>query len=106
MNGLVNRKAVVREKVINAVALLVLVLIGLLALIGPAGFLAWGEQSAQLEAHQERITALEKEREVLRNRVDLLDPDNVDEDYADELVRRDLGVAHKDDVVVELGDDN
>lgn len=102
MNGLVNRREVVRGKLINAVALVLLVVLGLLAFVGPAGFLAWGEQANQLDAHEERIASLEEEREVLENRVDLLDPENVDEDYASELVRRDLGVAHQDDVVVEL----
>ena len=106
MNAPVNKKTVVREKVVNAAALLVLILIGLLALIGPSGLLAWSDQSTQLDEHRERIAELEEEREVLKNRVELLDPNNVDEDLADELVRRDLGVAHQDDVVVELGEND
>ncbi|MDE1466660.1 FtsB family cell division protein [Aurantiacibacter sp. D1-12] len=105
MNRPINKKDAVREKVVNAAALLVLILIGLLALIGPSGLLAWSDQSSQLEAHKERIAELEEERAVLENRVDLLDPDNVDEDLADELVRRDLGVAHPDDLVVELDEE-
>ena len=106
MSAPVNKKTVVREKVVNAAALLVLILIGLLALIGPSGLLAWSDQSTQLDEHRERIAELEEEREVLKNRVELLDPNNVDEDLADELVRRDLGVAHQDDVVVELGEND
>ena len=104
MNDLRNRREVVRERVVNALALLALILIGMLALMGPAGLLAWRENAATLEAHQERITALEEERAVLANRVDLLDPDNVDPDLSSELVRRDLGVAHKDEVVVDLSE--
>ncbi len=106
MNGSINKRDVVREKVVNAAALLVLILIGLLALIGPSGLLAWSDQSSQLQEHNARISELEEERAVLENRVDLLDPNNVDEDLADELVRRDLGVAHKDDIVVELNADD
>lgn len=102
MNTMVNRRDAVREKIGNAIALLVLILIGLLALMGPSGLLAWGDQAAQLEEHQARIAMLEEERAVLANRLKLLDADNVDPDLASELVRRDLNVAHKDEFVVEL----
>lgn len=102
MNKPQNKREAVREKVGNAMALLVLILIGMLALMGPSGLLAWGDNASKLEAHEERIAQLQEERAVLENRVDLLDPDNVDPDYASELVRRDLNVAHQDDHVVEL----
>jgi cell division protein FtsB len=102
MNTLVNQRNAVREKIGNAVALFVLVLIALLALIGPSGVLAWSDHAGQLEEYESRIGQLEEERAVLQNRVDLLDPDNVDPDLASELVRRDLNVAHEDEFVVEL----
>ena len=102
MNTSNTKRELVRERVVNAGALLVLILIGLLALIGPSGLLAWSDQANQLEEHQKRIAQLEEERAVLENRVDLLNPDNVNQDFADELVRRDLGVVHEDDVVVNL----
>ncbi|RJY08538.1 FtsB family cell division protein [Aurantiacibacter aquimixticola] len=102
MNGIVTRRDVVRERVGNAAALLVLILIAMLALIGPNGLLAWSDQSAQLDAHHARIAALQEERAVLENRVALLDPDSVDPDLATELVRRDLNVVHRDEVIVEL----
>ncbi len=104
MNDLRNKREVVRERVGNALALLLLILIGMLAFMGPSGLLAWGDNAAKLDAHEERIAALEEERAVLANRVDLLDPENVDPDLSSELVRRDLGVAHQDEVVVDLGD--
>ncbi len=102
MNALVHRKEIVRERIVNAVALLVLMLIGGLALIGPSGVLAWGEQSARLEEHEARIAALQERKDELANRVELLDPENVDPDYASELVRGNMGVAHPDEYVVEL----
>lgn len=102
MNALVHRRQVVRERIVNAAALLVLMLIGGLALIGPSGVLAWGEHSSRLEEHRTRIATLQEERNELQNRVDLLDPDNVDPDLASELVRGNLGVAHPDEYVVEL----
>ena len=102
MNTIRSRRDVVRERVGNAIALLVLILIGIMALIGPSGLLAWSDHAAELEAHEQRIALLHEERNVLRNRVELLDPDHVDSDLADELVRRDLNVAHEDEYVFDL----
>lgn len=96
------KREMVREKLGNAVALLVLIMILLLAFVGPNGFLSWRENASQLEAHHARIAILQDERAVLENRVALLDPNNADPDLADELVRKNLGVAHQDEVIVEL----
>ena len=86
----------------NSIALLVLMLIGGMALIGPSGILAWGEQNSRLSDHEQRIALLQERRDELQNRVNLLDPNNVDTDFASELVRGNLNVAHPDDYVVEL----
>ncbi|WP_233548184.1 FtsB family cell division protein [Aurantiacibacter zhengii] len=102
MNALVHRKQIVRERMVNAIALLVLMLIGGLALIGPSGVLAWGENAARLGEHKQRIALLEERKAELANRVALLDPNNVDPDYAAELVRGNLNVIHPDEYVVEL----
>lgn len=96
------RRDIVRERVGNAAALLVLMLIGGLALIGPSGVLAWGEQASRLDDHEARIAELQEKRAELQNRVELLDPNNVDPDFASELVRGNLNVAHPDEYVVEL----
>ncbi|WP_338245028.1 FtsB family cell division protein [Aurantiacibacter hainanensis] len=96
------RRDIVRERIGNAAALLVLMLIGGLALIGPSGVLAWGEQASRLDEHEKRIAALQETRAELENRVELLDPENVDPDFASELVRGNLNVAHPDEYVVEL----
>ena len=42
------------------------------------------------------------QRETLEHRVALLSPNHVDPDYADELVRRHLGLAHPDEDVIML----
>ena len=65
----------------NAAALLVLMLIGGLALIGPSGLLSWGEQASRLDEHEVRIAALHERKAELENRVTLLDPNNVDPFY-------------------------
>ncbi|QZH74700.1 MAG: septum formation initiator family protein [Erythrobacter sp.] len=102
MNIRVTRREAVREKLVNGLALLVLVLIALLALMGPSGLLAWTDHAAKLEQYHARIATLEEERAVLANRVDLLHPDHVDPDLASELARRDLNVAHKDEFIYDL----
>lgn len=102
MNAIAPRRDIVRERIVNSIALLVLMLIGGMALIGPSGILAWGEQNSRLSDHEQRITMLQERRDELQNRVNLLDPNNVDTDFASELVRGNLNVAHPDDYVVEL----
>ena len=83
-------------------ALALLLLLGGLALMGPYGVLSWGENKAQLEKRQHRIAALTAERDELRNRVELLDPEHVDPDMASELVRKDLNVARPDEYLIQL----
>lgn len=97
-----NAPSTKREKQTAILALAWLLLLGALGLFGPYGLLSWGEKAVQLEDREARIAALREEQAVLSNRVDLLDPDNVDPDLATELVRRDLNVAHRDEYVVEL----
>ncbi len=102
MNLIATKDQMRRERAVNATALLVLCAIGGLAVFGPAGIIAWSENTAKLEAHEQRIALLQKERATLENRKDLLDPDNVDPDLATELVRGGLNVAHPDEYVVNL----
>jgi cell division protein FtsB len=40
---------------------------------------------------------------VLKNRVALLNPDHANPDMVDEMVRKELNVAHPDEVIVPLG---
>ncbi|MGB3797576.1 MAG: septum formation initiator family protein, partial [Alteraurantiacibacter sp.] len=67
-----------------------------------SGLLSWGEQASRLSDHETRIAALQERRAELENRVALLDPNNVDPDFASELVRGNLNVVHPDEYVVEL----
>jgi len=83
-------------------ALAVLLVLGGMALAGPYGILSWGENKALLEKRQQQIATLTAERDELKNRVALLDPNNVDPDMASELVRKDLNVARPDEYVIQL----
>jgi len=47
-------------------------------------------------------TNLREQRETLEHRVALLSPNHVDPDYADELVRRHLGLVHPDEDIIML----
>ena len=102
MNGVAARNEIVREKLVRFGALAVLLLLGGLALAGPYGLLAWGENVALLDKREHRIAELKADREELQNLVERLNPDHVDPDLATELMRRNLNVAHPDEYVLEL----
>jgi cell division protein FtsB len=103
VNGhLVTQREIARERVTRFAALGVLLVLGALALIGPYGVLAWGENTALLERREARIAELQAERDRLENLVERLDPNHVDPDLATELVRKNLNVAHPDEYVIEL----
>src|SRR3954453_3604996 len=90
-------RAIIREKFSQFGALGYLLLLGGLALAGPYGVLSWGESKRALEDRQHRIALLAHQRDELRNRVALLNPNSVDPDLSAELVRRDLNVARPDE---------
>ena len=102
MTRTVKTPGILRTRMGQGLALVYLLLLGGLALVGPSGVLAWGEKLSKLEQHNAKIASLSTERDVLKNRVSLLDPDKVDPDLAGELVRKNLNVAHPDEVVIEL----
>lgn len=68
---------------------------GLFALEGIA------QERTTLEARNGKLKA---ERARLAHDIALLDPNGADPDYADELIRRQLGVVRPDEVVVPLAD--
>lgn len=85
-----------------AIAVLLLLFFAGYAVLGPSGVLAWGDYSRQLHNARAQLARVEGQRRELKNRVDLLDPRRVDPDLSDELIRRQLGVVHRNEVVVPL----
>ncbi len=83
-----------------AMAILLLLLFMGYAVFGPSGILAWGDYSRQLAQRRIELTLIQKHEAAIANRVKLLDPRNVDPDLADEMVRKELGVTHPDEVVL------
>nr|WP_082745983.1 septum formation initiator family protein [Sphingomonas sp. CCH5-D11] len=72
------------------------------AVLGANGLLAFGDYKRQVAKRELYYAALDHKREKLRNRVALLDPRHANPDMVDELVRRELNVAHPDEVIVPL----
>jgi len=85
-----------------ATAMLVIAFFGGYALIGPNGVLAWGDYNRMLHKRQAELAVLKKERAAIANRVALLDPKKANPDMVDELIRKELGVAHPDEVIIPL----
>ncbi len=91
-----------RDKLTRRVSVGVLLTLGVLALAGPSGVMAWADNLSQLDQREAQIARLEAQRDELRNRVALLDPDHADPDLVGELLRKNLNVTHPDDVVIVL----
>jgi cell division protein FtsB len=91
-----------KRAALPAFCLLVILYFGVHALFGASGFLALDDirqSRAQLEGEQAR---LEKQKALLARDIALLDPRGADPDFADELVRRHLGVIRPDELIVPL----
>ena len=91
-----------RERLTQGLALAALLAMGAWVLIGPSGLLAWSENNRLLAERQKELAQLQAERNVLKNRVALLNPTSVDPDMAGELLRANLNVVHPDEVVLIL----
>lgn len=85
-----------------AVGLTLMAFFGVYAVLGPNGLLAYGDYKRQLTKREVDFQTLDKRRAVLRNRVALLNPDHANPDMVDEMVRKQLNVAHPDEVIVPL----
>jgi cell division protein FtsB len=72
------------------------------AVLGSNGILALGDYKRQIAQREKQYDALDQKRAMLKNRVGLLDPRHANPDMVDELVRKELNVAHPDEVIVPL----
>lgn len=93
-----------REQWTQGLALCVLLVLGGLAIAGPSGLLAWSEHLQLLDQRQAQIAEMTERRDILQNRVALLNPDRADPDLVGELLREKLNVAHPDEVLITLDD--
>lgn len=72
------------------------------AVIGPSGLIALSDHRAALDQRKAELAALQEKHDSLKNRVRLLDPNNIDPDLGGELIRKELGVAAPDEIVIPL----
>ncbi len=86
----------------RALAIMIVGVLAGYALFGANGVLAWGDYSERLEVRQAELVRLDQEKSRLANRVALLNPKSANPDMVDELVRRDLGLAQPDEVIIPL----
>jgi cell division protein FtsB len=91
-----------RSAIWPAFALTIIAFFGGYALLGSNGVLAWGDYSQKYETRKGQLAAIQKQRDELANRVALLDPRHANPDMVDELVRKDLGLAHPDEVIIPM----
>lgn len=93
-----------KAKASQHAALAALLVMGGIAIAGPSGLLAWSENLRVLDQRKAQLAALEKDRDALANKVELLDRDRADPDMVGELLRSQLNVVHPDEVVIKLED--
>ena len=91
-----------RQGRVQTFALLALLLMGGFAIAGPSGLLAWSENLRLRDQRQAQLAELTAERDMLRNKVELLDPESADPDMVGELLRSQLNVVHPDEVMIRL----
>ncbi len=91
-----------KERMTQGIALSALLLLGGLAIAGPSGLLAWGENLRLLDQRKAEIARLQHQRDELKLQVNALDPNHADPDLVGELIRKNLNVVHPDEVVITL----
>ena len=91
---------VFRRAAFPALALGIMAFFGIYAVVGSNGALAYGDYQRLLAKRQTELAQLKQKQAVLTNRVQLLDPNKVDPDMADELTRKQLNVVNPNEVVL------
>lgn len=95
-----NKPKLAKEQVTQALGICCLAAMAGWVLVGPSGLLAWSENNRLLGERHKELAQLRVERDELKNRVALLNPQQVDPDMAGQLLRSNLNVVHPDEVVL------
>lgn len=104
MPGVRNPFALMRRAALPALGVLVIANFLGYAVLGDNGVLSWGDYRRLKAERSVQLTQLETEKARLAHRAGLLNPRNVDPDFAEELVRRELGLVRPDEVVIPIDD--
>ncbi|WP_118857108.1 FtsB family cell division protein [Sphingomonas mesophila] len=102
MGGAGKSLGLIRRAALPALALIIVGTFGGHAIAGPNGLLAWGGYNRDLTERRAELARLEAERDALRHRSALLNPNKADPDLGEELIRRDLGLVRPDEVIIPL----
>lgn len=97
-----NVAQLLRKAAAPASALMIIGFFGGYALFGSNGVLALGDYRQNLARQQAELTRLETQKKIIANRVALLDPKKANPDMVDELIRKELGLAHPDEIIIPL----
>ena len=92
----------VRRAAVPAMVLLIVANFMVYASIGPNGILRLADYRILRTERKAELALLATERARLANQIILLDPRAVDADFADELIRRDLGLVRPDEVIIPI----
>lgn len=92
----------IRRAALPALCILIMGYFAFHAVSGNTGLLAWQGYKIQRTLAEQQAATVRADKLALARQVALLDPAHVDPDYADELVRRNLGVVRPDEVIVPL----
>ena len=102
MGGASKSLGLIRRAALPALALIIVGTFGGHAVAGPNGLLAWGGYNRDLQERRSELAKLQAERDALRHRSALLNPNKADPDLGEELIRRDLGLVRSDEVIIPL----
>jgi cell division protein FtsB len=84
----------------QALAAVLLLAMGGVAVAGPSGIVTWSDSQRLIEQRQAEIDQLTADRDALKNKVGLLDPNHPDADYAGQLIKQRLNFVSKDEKVM------
>jgi cell division protein FtsB len=104
MSDRIDPMPMVRRAALPAGCIAIMAYFAFHAVSGPTGVLAWRDYKVQRAAVTAEAAKVAATKAALQHQVDLLDPQHVDPDLADELVRKNLGVVRPDEVIVPLPD--
>jgi cell division protein FtsB len=99
-----NSVEIIKRAAWPAVALLIIANFLGYAIVGANGILSWGDYRRQKAERLVELSSLQQEQGKLAHRAKLLDPNNADPDYADEMIRKELGLVRPDEVVIPIKD--
>lgn len=94
--------ALLKRALVPAGCVVAIAYFGYHTLQGQNGLRAYGAYEAQIADLSNDAAKLRQQRQTLEHRLALLSPDRVDPDYADELVRRHLGLADPNEDIILL----